>query len=287
MYRCIQCGGCEIDPKFSEQQLHDHYQLTYFRRHDWELRKSRLLAHDYLKKIRCQGFRALQSMTCLEIGSGYGHSAQLVAPSVSIYDAIEPSADCRNYIGAQRVPIQTMARTVDELPANRSYDVIFAFHVVEHFQRMSEFLATIRSKLKPGGHAWFITPNGASGTFVRYMAKWGWACPEQHFQFASHTIPGEYYEKFHLKPSVVRDLQPHPVHYPSRVHAALLSQSEAESHYGLINSIKKAISRLFLQNSRRSLVVLRLEKWIASLLPTRPFDELLVCLTRTSDSKTL
>ena len=94
----------------------------------------------------------------LEIGCGTGHNLAMLAEFGHV-DALELDAAARA-VAEQRLGRQVMAAPLPELRgvAERHYDLIGAFDVIEHIADDRAALASIAQRLKPGGRLVVTVP---------------------------------------------------------------------------------------------------------------------------------
>jgi cyclopropane fatty-acyl-phospholipid synthase-like methyltransferase len=261
--------------------VREFYERSYFCREHWQLCKSAVLARDYSLKVRSAGFTPKSGGRYLEIGAGYGHFAADLGRTAAAVDVVEPSEDCRQFIREERFPVKAVWSSLES--AKGEYDAVFAFHVLEHLQALGPFLDRVAALLRASGVFMALTPNASSASFRRFNADWGWSSPEQHYLFVSQRTPAGYFRRHGLQLAAARDLQPHAIHYPGWCYSWLTRTGRRFQGPGgsafLANAADR-LARIFLQNSRRSLYVLRAEQLVARSLSPRPYDELLLVLAR-------
>jgi SAM-dependent methyltransferase len=87
----------------------------------------------------------------LEIGCGTGHNLAMLG-SFGTVDALELDEEARG-LAEQRLGRSVMSAPLPELAgvADRHYDLIGAFDVIEHIDDDAAAVASIAAKLKPGG----------------------------------------------------------------------------------------------------------------------------------------
>ena len=87
----------------------------------------------------------------LEIGCGTGHNLAMLAEFGKV-DALELDEEARG-VAEQRLGRQVMSSPLPELAevAERHYDLVGAFDVIEHIDDDRAALASIATRLKPGG----------------------------------------------------------------------------------------------------------------------------------------
>jgi AraC-like DNA-binding protein len=92
----------------------------------------------------------------LEIGCAEGGLAAAVRTRFDLhYDGIEPSKDA----GMASSRLDRIFSDVTELPPENQYDVVMAFHVLEHIDDVNQALKSWQTLLKPGGQLLLEVPN--------------------------------------------------------------------------------------------------------------------------------
>jgi len=115
----------------------------------------------------------------LEIGCGTGHNLAMLAQFGAV-DALELDEEARN-IAEKRLGRRVMSSPLPEIRevADAAYDLIVAFDVIEHIEDDRAALASIASKLKPGGtlvltvpaHAWLWSKHDTANHHKRRYSK--------------------------------------------------------------------------------------------------------------------
>jgi len=288
MQRCPVCLSCQSDPLFSESQVEDFYRTQYFSRQDWQVAKAKLAAADYFKKIS-RKVAPLKMNRALEIGSGYGFFTKLVLeqhPDCQM-DVVEPSEDCRNFMKEHLPKIHSLNLTLDAVPEQSSYDAVFCFHTVEHFQRLGSFLESLKTRVRTGGRIFILTPNAASRSFRRLGIRWGWTCSQEHFQFLSIGIPDSFYRRHGFNLVMAKDTCPATIQFPSywmaklqglKFHTRrLLSESSLIAR--MVSHLCDACVNQLLQNKSSSKLLV-IEKVWASTFRFGQKDELFLILEK-------
>lgn len=290
--RCTACDAVQIGMPFDESDLQRFYEQDYFSARPWQIAKGEVLAQDYERKVqRVQG-RAPWRGDALEVGAGFAFFARDFGSHTGLgVDVVEPSRSCRDFIRDRSCARQVFG-SLDELgSAGARYQEVFAFHVVEHLQRLSPFLAAIREILAPDGRLWILTPNASSRSFRRFGDGWGWAVPDQHYQFLSQTIPERYYASLGFVVVQCSDVRPARIHFPSAWKSSLDSLTAAVTRRIDATTPRAALPlRAVRRTSMRSARHLRqntttanlssVERVCAGLVRRRPFDELMLVLRR-------
>jgi 2-polyprenyl-3-methyl-5-hydroxy-6-metoxy-1,4-benzoquinol methylase len=117
----------------------------------------------------------------LEIGPGSGRVAQILLDKGFLYDAIEPTPIMRNnliskyeaYPNLGKVWSNRMPNFDSELISR--YDIIVAFHVLEHMSDQYEahaFISSCYKMLKPNGHLLIVSPDYRDYRNLFYEIDW-------------------------------------------------------------------------------------------------------------------
>lgn len=163
---CARCGLLYANPRPTQRFLADFYSNTY--RQLYEGRK--LVIGEYIRKnrlpqlaeMRLQRYLGLlgPGMRVMDVGCGLGLFLDAVRHQCegAHVQGVEPepnSADyCESHMG-----IGVDRRFLEQIPAARPFDVLSAFHVLEHVYDFESFFAAVRRHLRPGGLLLVETPN--------------------------------------------------------------------------------------------------------------------------------
>lgn len=96
----------------------------------------------------------------LEIGCGYGHFLRMLSDSGMNVHGIESSVVAAEFArGDFGLDVSISSYGAGEEGGCERYGMIAAFHVLEHIENLSEFMARIRDDLAPSGHVMIAVPN--------------------------------------------------------------------------------------------------------------------------------
>lgn len=292
VFRCDGCGAVQIDSPFPDEALHQFYERDYFSAKPWQIAKASVLATDYFGKVnRAAGPNPWRGRV-LEIGAGFGFFAGLVQQQTGVrVDVVEPSRCCRDYIQEHALAGTIFSRIDDPTLPVGVYSEVFAFHVAEHLQRLGPFLRDVGRLLAPDGRLWILTPNASSRSFTQHNAQWGWAVPDQHYQFLSQYIPHSYFESLGFSVDACVDVRPAKIHFPSAWRSRLtnwtawLTDRIAESgpRAGLaFRAIRKVTNKAShgLRQNVTTWNFCEVERFYCRVPWRRPHDELMLVLRK-------
>lgn len=93
----------------------------------------------------------------LEIGTGEGYGAEVLAPHATRFITIDKTTPENLY---QAGNVEFVEAAVPPIPAaNNSFDYVVSFQVIEHIKRDFDFVREVHRVLKPGGKFIVTTPN--------------------------------------------------------------------------------------------------------------------------------
>jgi SAM-dependent methyltransferase len=94
----------------------------------------------------------------LEIGTGTGYGAEIIAPSAECFTTIDKTRS--EELGVLPENVEFVEAKVPPLPfADASFDYVVSFQVIEHIAKDKEFVREVHRVLKKGGKFIVSTPN--------------------------------------------------------------------------------------------------------------------------------
>jgi SAM-dependent methyltransferase len=177
--KCLKCRSIfrDITPARS-QQIHDEaFQDSEF------IDSVRAVAGEQPLRARWD-LLSLPGGSVLEIGPGSGHLLAAAKQAGCSVEAVESSAVHRNYI-RDTWGIDSVYATMDEIPADHTFDTIVAVNVFEHIYDIAEFLRAVRKLLVPGGTFFISTPNATSLEATVLGTWWSMCKVHDHVSFPS------------------------------------------------------------------------------------------------------
>ena len=125
----------------------------------------------------------------LEVGAAAGYFLEAAAQAGFEVTGIEPAAPVAQR-AAERVGVPVLSGLIEDLDLpEEAFDVVCAWHVVEHIPDPAPQLRRLRDGLRPGGHLLIEVPNVGSVIACRRGAEWFHLAPEYHVsQFAPESL---------------------------------------------------------------------------------------------------
>jgi len=164
---CRRCGLLYSNPAPTRQFLDGFYETRY--RYFYEgLRKIdesyiRLRRHREVAARRAQQYGRLlpRGSSALDIGCGTGFFLSTLRDEFGMrVRGIEPDPTAADYC-ERHLQLEIFRGVLEASPCSEQFDLVSAFHVVEHIRCLPEFLALMRKRLRPGGCLVLETPNCA------------------------------------------------------------------------------------------------------------------------------
>jgi SAM-dependent methyltransferase len=171
--RCAACSLHFLSPRLREMAMRAHYEAAdYFEGgacgYDSYARQEQSLRLTFRKVLRALERAGLAGGALLEVGAGYGFFLEEAKGRFAQRDGTElsPSAARR---AAARADCFWQGG-IEAVPAERRYDLVVSFHVVEHVYRPRQFVAELAQRLRPGGHVVLATPD-MGGAWRRLLGR--------------------------------------------------------------------------------------------------------------------
>lgn len=144
------------------------------------------VAHRRLEMIeRATGLRA---EALLDVGSGTGEVLMAARERGWRGTGVEPERTGAEVATERGLDVKVALLEESGLP-ERSFDVVSAFHVLEHMPDSRAFLSTLARWARPGGFVVVEVPNWASVQRRRFGPAWGHLRPHEHVvHFTPETL---------------------------------------------------------------------------------------------------
>ncbi len=176
-HKCPNCNFVKRSPEDAKIDYVNEYMNSN------AINRSKILAKNYYRKLK-NYFSSEQKV--LEIGGSLGFFGKILSDEkkcdVYNYELSKYALDYSKKIN-NVVPITD----IDQKKYNGMFDVICAFHVIEHIEpnEFNKFIATIKQKLKKDGLIIILTPNGHSSKMNLFKKLYPCICFPDHISFFS------------------------------------------------------------------------------------------------------
>ncbi len=126
--------------------------------------EARLRHFDFENEERLQRIgNLITNKRVLDFGCGAGALLERVASKATVAHGVEPNVQFREYLSSKSLTVFPRAEDIEE-----KYDVVLAFHVLEHLKDPVGALRQIKGLLNPGGSIYLEVPNVNDALRVLY-----------------------------------------------------------------------------------------------------------------------
>lgn len=177
-YNAVKCKGCGLVqtlPAPSEGEIVDYYQNFQFQASD--LRFILTQIPDVAASLKHLINSPLENLSFLDYGGGcgiYSVAAKSLGMNVTLFDYDRSAIE----FASQELGVDDACFRWEQVEGKK-FDIIFAYHVVEHWREIDSNIAMLCSTLKDQGMLLFVTPNARSlekwarpSHFLNYFKKW-------------------------------------------------------------------------------------------------------------------
>ncbi len=235
-FAIVQCDKCThlfTNPRPSPEQISRYYQSTQYISHTnkssgivtqlyniaryFTLRWKSQLIHKYQK-----------AGDLLDFGCGTGDFLAHMAKNSWSTTGIEPAANPRQIASNKGLTIYENLSDLNK----ESYDVITAWHVLEHIHDLSDTFTSLRKKLKNKGIMIIALPNPLSHDAIKYQDHWAGYDVPRHL----HHFTDQSFEKLVTKHKL-RVLTKIPMKLDS-LYVSILSEKYLQSSHPLLKGLR-------------------------------------------------
>jgi 2-polyprenyl-3-methyl-5-hydroxy-6-metoxy-1,4-benzoquinol methylase len=139
----------------------------------------------------------------LDVGSGTGEVMMAARDRSWAVQGVEPERTGAEMAQERGLDVKVSMLEDSGLP-ERSYDVVSAFHVLEHVPDSRRFLGTLRRFARPGGYVVIEVPNFNSAQRRRAPEQWSELRPLEHLVHFTPETLRETFERSGLDPVLTR-----------------------------------------------------------------------------------
>jgi SAM-dependent methyltransferase len=181
-FACHMCQLVRIAPVPPSEILKDYYAGAY-----------EVDREGYLRNLRRHGRRDLRRLErmiapgrMLEVGCSWGFFLEAARSRGWQVEGVELSDSTARWAN-ENLGLNTACGTIEDSPFNgeAAFDVVVAWHVIEHVQEPMNFLKIARERLRPGGLLALRTPNIRSVSARINGWVWQWVGAPAHLSLFS------------------------------------------------------------------------------------------------------
>jgi 2-polyprenyl-3-methyl-5-hydroxy-6-metoxy-1,4-benzoquinol methylase len=193
-FQVIKCSHCSLaitSPRPEDEQLDKYYQSVNYISHSGKssggigiiYRMARSFSLIWKKNLI---HRFKKSGDILDFGCGTGEFLYTLQKSGWKTTGVEPSNTAREK--AKESTQHTIAKNLDEI-SNQSFDVITAWHVLEHVPDLTDTLHKLKAMIRKNGMIIIAVPNYESYDGLVYKNHWaGYDVPRHLWHFSKKSM---------------------------------------------------------------------------------------------------
>jgi 2-polyprenyl-3-methyl-5-hydroxy-6-metoxy-1,4-benzoquinol methylase len=171
VHKCESCQLVYLWPQPSNERLNKFYTHEYRDVYSDPTPKERFnsdTSEAELRIARLNSYISTKSKI-LEVGSGSGAFLKKIEPSVNRVVGVEMDEASRNWFAAiSNIPVYHM---LEDVPSEQEFDIIVAFHVLEHLADPVSFLNGLSKRLTTNGIIVIEVPNINDALLSLYTIK--------------------------------------------------------------------------------------------------------------------
>jgi SAM-dependent methyltransferase len=184
--RCERCSQVFCPTYFSPAQLDELYSFMPDNTNGELLSTLVRTQLQYVRQIRSYGYSGGR---ILDIGADIGLLIQEIAQNLDTQsDAVEPNTGVHGALSQVVGDGGIIATSLSDLPNGATYDLIAGVHVLDHIVNLRETIERVASKVKKGGHIYFVTHNERSLLRRLLGRRWPPFCLQHPHLFDRRTL---------------------------------------------------------------------------------------------------
>lgn len=141
-------------------------------------------------------------LTLLDVGCGSGEFLNIAKQRGWDVTGVEPLTDAAQVARDRGLTVHT--GTLEDVELSAQFDVVTAFHVLEHMPDGPVFLKTLAARAKRGGHVVIESPNWDSVARKVRLANWEHLRPLEHLVHYTPATVKEAFTRAGMTPVSVR-----------------------------------------------------------------------------------
>jgi len=245
-FALVKCTKCELtftNPRPTEETIGKYYKDANYISHTNKANNLTNLLYKIVRNITLHQKRTLikklsSGHRLLDFGCGAGSFLEYMNDSGFETIGYEPSSDANNQDVKSSITIHS---NINHLKKENKFDIITAWHVLEHVHQQEETVKTLRSLLKENGVLIIAVPNLNSYDAQYYKSYWAAYDVPRHLYHFSQTSIEHLFHKRRMKLQSI-----HPMPFDS-FYVSLLSEKYKNKQSNLISAFK-----IGLQSNRKA-----------------------------------
>ncbi|WP_373514683.1 class I SAM-dependent methyltransferase [Persicitalea sp.] len=196
-FQIVACGVCGFkftNPRPPAEEIGQYYESAEYISHHDEARDlmstiyNKVRDHTTQQKINLLDRAVEKKDNLLDVGSGAGFFLSQAKAAGWQVTGTEPNSQARD-IGQNRVGEDIYETIEDSFFANKKYDAITMWHVLEHVHRLNETLAWLHEHLAPKGKLFIAVPNPESDDAQAFKENWAaYDVPRHLYHFSKKSM---------------------------------------------------------------------------------------------------
>lgn len=174
---CRECGFCFVSPLPKEEVYRNFYRVAYSRFykdiHKVKIKEDPIESpYENFRFEFIEKHKPVKGSQVLEIGAGPGRFLFLTSLRGARCAALEPSMEFKEVLRGKG--IEVLGDFIEKFNSNRKFDIVYLFHVLEHFYDPIGTIKRLRDLVKDDGVIVVEVPNiwkpfkSLDGYFLRY-----------------------------------------------------------------------------------------------------------------------
>ncbi len=189
---CDKCKLLFINPRPSQDTLEHYYESEDYISHRNQANSITNLLYKIVRSRTLKNkIRLVEQYQrpgdLLDYGAGTGHFLDVARKNQWNISGVEPHQQARDK--ANDMVEGTVFEDLSQLPKEKNYSVITAWHVIEHVYHLQDTLKALRKRLTKDGTMFIALPNHKSYDSQYYSEYWaGYDVPRHLYHFDRNTF---------------------------------------------------------------------------------------------------
>lgn len=241
-FQVVQCKNCNFlftNPRPGSREITKYYKSGNYISHgdkgnmlqDFIYRQIQLLNFKYKNRLIRKYIKSRRS-SLLDFGCGSGNWLNYMSKKSWNGVGIEPDDQARL---RAKTPLLNIYPSTESMPHDSKFQVITAFHVLEHVHNLNDTLVQLIAKLEPNGILMIALPNPLAYDARQYGKYWaGWDIPRHLYHFKPNDVS-------YLATKVgLKIVNKYPLYWDS-FYVSLLSEKYKGNSFSLLRALYQGL----------------------------------------------